>query len=119
MKLQATIVISYRADSFGDAGGALDDVLQRARERDDVEIDSIQLATPASAGPVSLPYVERPRPAAESAAPAARRRAQLTAAPTQDDGEEHRSPAPKLPSPARVLGLEGAFSCLCTTVQPR
>jgi hypothetical protein len=60
MKLQATIVISYRADSFGDAGDALDDVLQRARERDDVEIDSIQLGTPASAGPVTLPYVERP-----------------------------------------------------------
>jgi hypothetical protein len=32
MKLQATVVISYRADSFGDAG----------------------------AGPVSLPYVESP-----------------------------------------------------------
>jgi hypothetical protein len=60
MKIQATIVISYRADSFGDAGGALDDVLQRARERDDVEIDSVQLGTPESAGPVSIPYVERP-----------------------------------------------------------
>ena len=60
MKLQATIVISYRADSFGDAGGALDDVLTRARERDDVEIESKELGTPASAGPVSLPYVERP-----------------------------------------------------------
>jgi hypothetical protein len=60
MKLHATIVISYRADSFGDAGAALDDVLKRARERQDVEIEKIQLATPASAGPVSLPYVERP-----------------------------------------------------------
>jgi hypothetical protein len=60
VKLQVTIVISYRADSFGDAGDALDDVLHRARERDDVEIDSIQLRTPASAGPVSIPYVERP-----------------------------------------------------------
>jgi hypothetical protein len=60
MKLQATIVISYRADSFGDAGDALDDVLRRAHERDDVEIDSIQVGTPASSGPVSLPYVERP-----------------------------------------------------------
>jgi hypothetical protein len=60
MKLQATIVISYRADSFGDAGDALDDVLLRAREREDVEIDSVQLGAPASAGPVSLPYVERP-----------------------------------------------------------
>jgi hypothetical protein len=60
MKLQTTIVISYRADSFGDAGCTLDDVLRRARERDDVEIESVQLGTPASAGPVSLPYVERP-----------------------------------------------------------
>jgi hypothetical protein len=68
MKLQATIVISYRADSFGDAGNALDDVLQRARERDDVEVDSVQLATPTSAGPVSLPYVERP-PAAPRRVP--------------------------------------------------
>ena len=58
MKLQATIVISYRADSFGDAGGTLDDVLERARDREDVEIDSVQLGTPASSGPVSLPYVE-------------------------------------------------------------
>jgi hypothetical protein len=60
MKLEARIVISYRADSLGEAGGMLDDVLQRARERDDVEIDSIQLATPESGGPVSIPYVERP-----------------------------------------------------------
>jgi hypothetical protein len=35
-------------------------VLQRAREREDVEIDSIQLATPESAGPVNIPYVDRP-----------------------------------------------------------
>jgi hypothetical protein len=68
MKVQATIVISYRADSLRDAGGALDDVLERARERDDVEIDSIQLGTPASAGPVTLPYVERP-PAAPQRVP--------------------------------------------------
>ena len=60
MKLQATIVISYRADSLGEAGGVLDEVLAHARERDDVEIESIELGTPASAGPVSLPYVERP-----------------------------------------------------------
>jgi hypothetical protein len=60
MKIQATIVISYRADSLGDAGGALDDVLGRAREREDVEVDRIQLGTPVSAGPVTLPSVERP-----------------------------------------------------------
>ena len=59
MKLQATIVISFRADSFGDAGDALDDVLQRAREREDVEVDSIEVGTAAGSGPVTLPYVER------------------------------------------------------------
>jgi hypothetical protein len=62
MKLQATIVISFRADSLGAAGDALDDVLQRARERGDVEIDSIQVGTAAGTGPVSLPYVERQPP---------------------------------------------------------
>ena len=60
MKLQATIVISYRADSLGEGGAVLDEVLERARARDDVEIESIELGTPVSAGPVSLPYVERP-----------------------------------------------------------
>ena len=60
MKLQATIVLSYRADSFGDAGDALDDVLRRAHERDDVEIESVEVGTPVSAGPVSLPHIETP-----------------------------------------------------------
>ena len=55
MKLQATIVISYRADSLGEGGAVLDEVLERARARDDVEIESIELGTPVSAGPVSLP----------------------------------------------------------------
>jgi hypothetical protein len=59
MKLQATIVISYRSDSLAEAGEKLDDVLLRAREREDVEIDSIELRTPVSAGPVSLPRIER------------------------------------------------------------
>jgi hypothetical protein len=68
MKLQATIVISFRADSLGDAGDALDDVLQRAREREDVDIDSIHVGTAAGAGPVSLPYVER-QPAAPRKVP--------------------------------------------------
>jgi hypothetical protein len=62
MKLQATIVVSYRADSLADAGDTLDDVLHRAREREDIEIESIQLHTPTSVGPVSLPRVETPPP---------------------------------------------------------
>jgi hypothetical protein len=60
MKLEATIVLSYRADSLAEAGNTLDDVLRRAYERDDVEIESVQLNTPATAGPVSLPQVTPP-----------------------------------------------------------
>jgi hypothetical protein len=59
MKLQATIVVSYRADSLAEAGEKLDDVLLRARERSDIEIESIELRTPVSSGPVSLPQIER------------------------------------------------------------
>jgi hypothetical protein len=64
MKLQATIVVAYRADSLGEAGEKLDDVLLRAREREDVEIESVELRTPVSTGPVSLPHtasVSQPR----------------------------------------------------------
>jgi hypothetical protein len=60
MKLQGTIVISYRSDSLAEAGEKLDDVLSRARERDDIDVESIQLHTPTTAGPVSLPHVESP-----------------------------------------------------------
>jgi hypothetical protein len=110
MKLQATIVISYRADSFGDAGDALDDVLQRARERDDVEIDSIQLGTPASARPVTPSIRREPAcPAAESAAPAARRRPQLTAAPTGGAGDEPAALGPIDGSAARVAAAVRAL----------
>ena len=83
MKLQATIVISYRADSFGDAGDALDDLLQRAREREDGEIDSIARYS----GP-DLPPLGPPPPSA-------------------------------VRTLIGVLVLEGAVSCLCTTVRPR
>jgi hypothetical protein len=62
MKLQATITISFQAGSLSDAGGKLDDVLVRARDRDDVEVDSVELHTPAGAGPVSLPQVGTPSP---------------------------------------------------------
>jgi hypothetical protein len=62
MKLEATIVVSYRADSLAEAGDKLDDMLRRAREREDVEVESIELRTPATAGPVSLPRVPSPPP---------------------------------------------------------
>jgi hypothetical protein len=62
MKLEATIVLSYRADSLAEAGSALDDVLRRAYERADVEVESVQLNTPTTSGPVSLPAVAPPPP---------------------------------------------------------
>ncbi len=69
MKLQATIVISYRANSLREAGEKLDDVLVRAGGRTDVETESIELRTPVSAGPVSLPQIERAAPARTHPAP--------------------------------------------------
>jgi hypothetical protein len=62
MKLQATITISFQAASLADAGGKLDDVLARARQRDDVDVASVELQTPVGAGPVSLPQVGAPAP---------------------------------------------------------
>lgn len=59
MELQATIIVSYRADSLAEAGEKLEDVLLRARERDDIEIESIEVHTPVRAGSVTLPRVER------------------------------------------------------------
>jgi hypothetical protein len=59
MKLQATIIVSYRADSLSEAGEKLDDVLLRARERGDIEIESIEVHTPVRTEAVSLPQVER------------------------------------------------------------
>jgi hypothetical protein len=57
--IQATIIVSYRADSLSEAGEKLDDVLLRARERGDIETESIEVHTPVRAGAVSLPHVER------------------------------------------------------------
>ena len=63
MKLQATIIVSYRADSLAEAGEKVDDLLLRARQRGDIEIESIEVHTPVRAGSVSLPQVERaPQP---------------------------------------------------------
>ncbi len=60
MKLQATIIVSYRADSLAKAGEKLDDALPRARERGDIEIESVDVHMPVRAGAVSLPQMERP-----------------------------------------------------------
>jgi len=62
MKLQATLIVSLKASSLGAAGAVLDEVLQRARELEDVEIESVELHTPVGAGPVSLPQIAAATP---------------------------------------------------------
>ena len=46
MKVQATVLRNFQATSLADAGAVLDNVLARARERDDVDVDvgSVELA---------------------------------------------------------------------------
>lgn len=60
MKVQATVLLSFQAASLADAGAVLDDVLARARERDDVEVGSVELVTPPGERTVTLPPVSGP-----------------------------------------------------------
>jgi len=55
MKVQATVVFSFQAKTLADAGGVMDDVLTRGRERDDVEIGGIEIASPPGEHLVTLP----------------------------------------------------------------
>ena len=64
MKVQATVVMTFQARSLEDAGAVLDDLLERARERDDVDIGRVEVATPPGDRPVVLPPVAAPGPAA-------------------------------------------------------
>jgi hypothetical protein len=57
MKVEATVVLRLQANSLGETGAALDDVLRRARERDDVEVGQVNVMTPPGTTPVSLPAV--------------------------------------------------------------
>jgi hypothetical protein len=57
MKVEATVVFRLQANSLGETGAVLDDVLGRARERDDVEVGQVTVMTPPGATPVTLPAV--------------------------------------------------------------
>jgi hypothetical protein len=59
MNRQAAIIVSYRADSLGEAGEKLDDVLCRARRRGNVKSGKIAVRTPLRAGAVRLAKVVR------------------------------------------------------------
>jgi hypothetical protein len=60
MKVQATVVFRFQAGSLATAGTILDDVLEQAHERDDVEVGQVTVTTPPGATPVSLPAVSTP-----------------------------------------------------------
>ena len=60
MKLEATIVLSLQAPNLAQAGETLDDVLRRAAERSDVDVQSVLVQTPRGGGPVSLPQPPLP-----------------------------------------------------------
>jgi hypothetical protein len=60
MKAQATVVLTFQAKTLAEAGAVLDDVLGRARERDDVDIGRIELCCPPGDRIVTLPPVATP-----------------------------------------------------------
>jgi hypothetical protein len=57
VKVQATVVFRLQASSLEDAGAVLDDVLARAREREDVDVGQVNVVTPPGGPAVSLPAV--------------------------------------------------------------
>lgn len=57
MRVQATVLLSFQAGTLAQAGEFLDDVLARARERDDVDIGRVEFATPPGDRAVTLPPV--------------------------------------------------------------
>jgi hypothetical protein len=73
MKVQATVTLEFQAPSLAEAGALLDDVLGRARERDDVGVGRVEVLTPPGDSPVTLPPVTRTGFAAPTASSAAAR----------------------------------------------
>jgi hypothetical protein len=57
MKVQATVLLTFQAKSLADAGAVLDDVLTRARERDDIDVGRVEVASPPADRVVTLPPV--------------------------------------------------------------
>ena len=55
MKVQATVVLAFQAKTLADAGAVMDDVLARARERNDVEVEGVEILTPPGEPRVTLP----------------------------------------------------------------
>jgi hypothetical protein len=60
MKVQATVLLGFQATSLAEAGAILDDVLARAREREDVDVGRVELLSPPGDRSVTLPPVSGP-----------------------------------------------------------
>jgi hypothetical protein len=57
MKVQVSIVLSFQAKTLTEAGAVLDDVLTRARAREDVDVGAVELTSPPRDRLVTLPPV--------------------------------------------------------------
>jgi hypothetical protein len=57
MRVQASVLLTFQAKTLTDAGAVLDDVLERAREREDTDVAAVELTRPAWHRPVTLPLV--------------------------------------------------------------
>ena len=60
MKVHATVLLAFQAKSFAEAGAVLDDVLARARDRDDLDVGRVELLSPPDDRAVTLPPVSAP-----------------------------------------------------------
>jgi hypothetical protein len=57
MKVQATVLLNFQAATLEEAGALLDDVLERARQREDVDVAHVDFSTPPGDRLVTLPPV--------------------------------------------------------------
>jgi hypothetical protein len=60
MKVQATVRLSFQAKTLAEAGAVLDDVLTRARERNDVDVGHVEFVSPPGDRGVTLPPISAP-----------------------------------------------------------
>jgi hypothetical protein len=60
MRVQATVVLNFQAKTLAEAGAVLDDVLARARERDDVDVGHVEYVSPPGDRSVTLPPISAP-----------------------------------------------------------
>jgi hypothetical protein len=60
MKVEASVVFRFQSSSLAETGAVLDDLLARAYERDEIEVEQVNMTTPPGSTPVSLPAMSVP-----------------------------------------------------------